>query len=135
MDRVLARRLENDDDFNKKLLSLVEDYLSLGQQATDYWSTEFDVAHDVLMCYAPLSKADLEQLERGHPKRFILPMIATQITTMTTFISQMLFGDAQPHKVEARGPEDEESAAHLNQLLRWNDEQQAGPQGTAAQGD
>lgn len=126
MDRVLARRLENDEEFNKQLLSLVEDYLTLGQQTADYWASEFDVAHDVLMCYAPLTKADLEQLERGHPKRFILPMIATQVTTMTTFIAQMLFGDSQPHKVEARGPEDEESAAYMNQLLRWNDEQQAG---------
>lgn len=126
MDRVLARRLENEEELPKKLLSLVEEYLKLGQSSADYWATEFDVAHDVLMCYAPLTKADLEQLERGHPKRFILPMTATQITTMTTFIAQMLFGDAQPHKVEARGAEDEIRASHLNQLLRWNDEQQAG---------
>jgi hypothetical protein len=126
MDRVLARRLENDEDFGRKLLSLAQDYLSLGQQSANYWAQEFDIAHDVLMCYAPITKEDLERLDRGHPKRFILPMTATQITTMTTFVAQMLFGDAQPHKVEARGPEDEESAAYLNQLLRWNDEQQAG---------
>lgn len=83
------------------------------------------MAHDIFMCYAPLTKKDLENLERGHPKRFILPMTTTQITTMTTFIAQSLFGDSAPHKVEARGPEDETAAEHINQLLRWNSDQQA----------
>lgn len=124
MDRFLARRLETDEDFQKKVSRLAKDYLGLGQQSVTYYTEEFDQAHDLLMCYAPLSKADLEQLERGHPKRFILPMSATQITTMTTFIAQMLFGDTQPWKVEGRGPEDEASAEHVNQLLRWNAEQQ-----------
>lgn len=124
MDRFLARRLEKDEDFRKKVSKLVTNYLSLGQQSVTYYMEEFDQAHDLLMCYAPLSKKDLEQLERGHPKRFILPLSATQITTMTTFIAQMLFGDTQPWKVEGRGPEDEPSAEHVNQLLRWNAEQQ-----------
>lgn len=126
MDPVLARRLESDEDFRKKIVSLVKDNIALGQQSIDYYADEFDVAHDLLMCYAPLSKKDLENLDRGHPKRFVLPMTATQITTMTTFIAQMLFGDAQPHKVTGRGPEDDTPSGHMNQLLRWNDEQQPG---------
>lgn len=124
MDRQLASRLEADEEFRKKIVKLAQDYLQLGQTNLDYYGPEYDVAHDLLMCYAPLTSSDLEQLDRGHPKRFVLPMAATQITTMTTFIAQMLFGDAQPHKVEGRGPEDEAPADHVNQLLRWNDEQQ-----------
>lgn len=124
MDRLLARRLENDIEFNDKLRKMVVDYLVLGQNSLNYWSEEFDAAHDILMCYAPLNKQDLEALERGHPKRFILPMTTTQISTMTTFIAQALFGETTPHKVEPRGPKDEVPAEHMNGLLRWNAEQQ-----------
>ena len=124
MDILLARKLESDEVFQKKVAKLVKDYLQLGQSTLNYWVDEFDAANDILMCYAPLSKPDLENLERGHPKRFVLPMTATQITTMTSFISQALFGDHSPHKVEGRGPEDETPAEHMNQLLRWNAEQQ-----------
>lgn len=124
MDRLLAKRLEKDEDFQKKIAKLAKDYITLGQTSLNYWVDEFDSAHDILMCYAPLTKTDLENLEKGHPKRFVLPMTSTQITTMTTFIAQVLFGDEVPHKVDGRGPEDEDSASHMNQLLRWNAEQQ-----------
>lgn len=124
MDPVLASRLETDEDFQKQVAKLVKDYVNLGLTSLHYWIDEFDAAHDILMCYAPLSKADLENLERGHPRRFLLPMTTTQIGTMTTFIAQALFGEAAPHKVEGRGPEDEVASEHMNQLLRWNAEQQ-----------
>lgn len=124
MDRVLAKRLESDEDFQKKVTKLVKDYVNLGLTTLNYYIDEFDAAWDVLMCYAPLAKADLENLERNHPRRFILPMTTSQISTMTTFLAQALFGEATPHKVEGRGPEDEVPAEHLNQLLRWNAEQQ-----------
>jgi hypothetical protein len=124
MDRLLARRLETDDDFQKRVAKLVKDYVNLGLTSLHYWIDEFDAAHDILMCYAPMTKQDLENLERGHPRRFILPMTTTQISTMTTFIAQALFGESTPHKVEGRGPQDEVPAEHMNQLLRWNAEQQ-----------
>lgn len=124
MDRILARRLESDEDFSEQVVKLAKDYLTLAQNSLNYWADEFDAAHDILMCYAPLTKDDLDRLEKGHPKRFVLPMTATQINTMTTFIAQALFGEATPHKVDGRGPEDEIAAEHVNQLLRWNAEQQ-----------
>lgn len=124
MDRLLARRLETDEDFEKKVAKLVKDYVNLGLSSLHYWIDEFDAAHDILMCYAPMTKQDLENLERGHPRRFILPMTTTQISTMSTFIAQALFGESTPHKVEGRGPKDEVPAEHMNQLLRWNSEQQ-----------
>lgn len=124
MDPLLARRLEDDEDFQKLISKLARDYVDLGLRSLNYWIDEFDAAHDILMCYAPISRKDLENLERGHPRNFILPMTATQISTMTTFVAQALFGEETPHKVEGRGPEDEVPAEHMNQLLRWNSEQQ-----------
>lgn len=124
MDPVLARRLEADKEFSGKITKLVKDYATHGFNAVANWSGEFDVAMDMINCYAPMTSKDFSALEKGHPKRFVLPMTATQITTMTTFVAQMLFGSDQPHKVEGRGPEDEMAAEHLNTLLKWNAEQQ-----------
>lgn len=124
MDRIFARRLERDEKFRSKLVKIARDYLKVGRDSLAYWSADFDVAYDLLSCYSPLAKQDFEQLERGHPKRFVLPMTATQITTMTTYVAQVLFGQDTPHKVEGRGPEDEVPAEFVNQLLRWNAEQQ-----------
>jgi hypothetical protein len=104
MDRLLARRIESDKDYRAKIVLKAKNYLKLGRDALAYWSSDFDTAYDTIMCYAPLAKKDLQLLERGHPKRFIWPMTATQITTMTTYISQVLFGQDTPWKVEGRGP-------------------------------
>lgn len=124
MDPLLANRLNTDEDFTKKVNKLVREYIQLGRNNLDYWSGDFDVAYDVMMCYAALTKKDYEDLADGHPKRFILPLTATQVTTMATYITQVLFGQETPHKVEPRGPEDEIPAEYMNQLLRWNAEQQ-----------
>lgn len=124
MDLQLVRKFERDLDFRSKIKKIALDYISLGKSALSYYSADFDYAYDMLLGYAAMTKEDLEKLERGHPRRFILPMVSTQITTMTTYIAQMLFGNAQPHKVAPRGPEDETSAEYINQLLRWNAEQQ-----------
>jgi hypothetical protein len=51
-------------------------------------------------------------------------MTATQITTMTTYIAQVLFGQETPWKVEGRRPQDDVPAELVNNLLRWNAEQQ-----------
>ena len=126
MDLLLARRIEKDKDFRAKMVKLAKDYLRLGRDALAYWSNDFDVAYDILQVYSPLTKKDLEQLERGNPKRYILPMTATQIETMTTYVSQVLFGQDTPNKVEGRRPQDEIPAEFVNQLLRWNSEQQPG---------
>lgn len=132
MDRNLARKLEagmsedsgETNSLHKKLTKLVQDYCRLGTSSVDHYVGEWDVAHDMLMAFAPLTKADIENLEKGHPKRWVLPMASTQLNVMTTFISQVLFGQDSPHKVEARGPEDEIPATHVNTLLKWNAEQQ-----------
>lgn len=124
MDRIVARRLGEDKDYRARLVKLAKDYLRTGRDALAYWSSDFDMAYDIMSCYSPLSKADMEAIERGHPKRYILPMTATQITTMSTFVAQTLFGQATPWVVEGRRPEDEVPAEFINQLLRFNAEQQ-----------
>jgi len=124
MDRLVARRLEKDKDYRARLVKLAKDYLKIGRDALAYWSSDFDLAYDILSCYSPMTKKDMEAMERGHPKRFILPMTATQVTTMSTYVAQTLFGQETPWKVEGRRPEDEVPAEFMNQLLRWNAEQQ-----------
>jgi len=124
MDPVLANRLEEDHDFRDKIKSLAQSYVDVGSSALYAHLAEFDVAYDMFYCYSPLSRTDLEMLDRGHPKRFVLPVAATEITTMSTYIAQMLFGTSNPHKVEARKPDDEKKADVMNVLLRWNSEQQ-----------
>lgn len=124
MDKVLASRLATNKDLRARMVKLAKDYLRIGRDALAYWSNDFDVCYDILSCYSPMTKKDIEALERSHPKRYILPMTATQITTMTTYIAQVLFGQETPWKVEGRRPEDDVPAELVNNLLRWNAEQQ-----------
>lgn len=124
MDKVLAHRLNTNKEVRARFVKLTKDYLRIGRDALAYWSNDFDVCYDILSCYSPMTKKDIEALERSHPKRYILPMTATQITTMTTYISQVLFGQETPWKVEGRRPEDDVPAELVNNLLRWNAEQQ-----------
>jgi hypothetical protein len=124
MDRLYARRLARDDDFRMKLTKLCKDYIKLGEDNLNFYSASFDAAHDAFQGYSRLSSKDLEALDRGHPRNFVLPVLSTQITTMATAIASALFADFQTHKTEGRSPEDENASDLMNQLLRWNDEQQ-----------
>lgn len=124
MDRVIAQRLENDENFSAKINLLIKNYIDAGLKTVNYYIDEFDAAHDIFMCYRPLNRKDLEMLDRGHPKQFILPMTTTQIDTMTVFLAQVLYGGYSPWIVEARNQEDELKADMMNQLHRWNAEKQ-----------
>lgn len=124
MSVVITARLESDEEFRKKLLKVVKDYVSYARSTLDYYTADFDAAHDILMCYAPLTRKDYLKLAKGHPKRFILPITATHIHTMTTFLTASLFGTESPHTVNPGGPEDDASARVMNSLLRWNSAQQ-----------
>jgi hypothetical protein len=124
MDKQLVRKFETDQVFRDKIAKLATDYVKLGRNAVDYYSGDFDYSYDMLMGYRALEKEDFDNLERGHPRRFMIPMVSTQVMTMATYISQMLFGQDTPHRVSPRGPEDEIPAEFMNQLLRWNAERQ-----------
>jgi hypothetical protein len=124
MDPVLARRLENDDNFRKKIKDLAEDYIKVGRGATEANFHFFDEALDLYNCHAALSKQDMETLDKGNPRRYILPMSATQAATAVSFIAATLFGERKPHKVESRTPGDAKQSDLMNMLLNWNAEQQ-----------
>lgn len=120
MDRILAEKLNQDVNFQRKLAKLVSSYIDAGTKTLNYYIDEFDTAHDVFNCYARLTRDDLEKLDRGHPRRFVLPMTATQITTMATYVAQILYGGPSPHVVDAMHEADEQTADLVNQLLAWN---------------
>lgn len=124
MDKQLVRKFETDKVFAENIAKVATDYVKLGRNAVDYYSGDFDFSYDMLMGYRSLEKEDFDNLERGHPRRFMVPMVSTQLITMATYVSQMLFGQETPHRVSPRGPEDEVAAEYVNQLLRWNSERQ-----------
>jgi hypothetical protein len=124
MPTSLTSRLDSDETFRKTVLKLGQDYITHARATLDYYTADMDAAHDILMCYATLTKQDYVSLAKGKPRRFILPITATHVHTMTAFITQSLFGDDNPHKVDAGGPDDEGAARLMNELLRWNSEQQ-----------
>lgn len=120
----LTPRLDDDEEFRKKLLKVIQDYVQNSRFTLDYYTSDFDAVHDILMCYATLTKQDYVKLAKGHPRRYILPITATHVHTMTSYLTQTLFGDASPHKVDPGTPESEAAARVMNGLLEWNAEQQ-----------
>ena len=124
MDKSLPHHLESDETLRMKIAKIAREYAKLGLDSLNYFVGDFDYCYDLLNCYAPLTKADFDKLERNEPRRYILPVASTQIVTLATIITQTLFGMETPHKVQGRGPEDEVPAEILSQLLRWKAEQQ-----------
>lgn len=124
MPKSLTGRLDTDEEFRKNLGKVVKDYITFARTTLDYYTADFDAAHDVLMCYSTLTKADYVKVAKGHPRRFVLPMTATHVHTMTSFVANALFGAGTPHKVDSGGPNDEHAAVMMNSLLEWNAEQQ-----------
>lgn len=121
----LTERLETDEKFRKDLLKIVQDYAMHGRVMLDYYMPDFDAAHDIIQCFATLTRKDYVQLAKGNPRRFTLPITTTHVHTMTTFLAASLFGTNSPHTVDAGTPESEAPARAMNLLLAWNASQQA----------
>jgi len=124
MPKSLTDRLDTDEKFRKEIQKCVQSYITFARTTLDYYTADFDAAHDVLMCYATLTKQDYTRIAKGHPRRFVLPMTATHVHTMTSFVANALFGTGNPHKVDPGGPDDDHPAVLMNSLLEWNAEQQ-----------
>ena len=130
MDKTIAAKLNpehplHSTELDRKLRRLAADYVQAGLNTLNYYVADMDAANDMVQCYAPLRRPTQDNLDRTAPDRFIHPMASTEITTLSTFISQILFGGATTRKVEPRNDEDEQGAKLVNQLLQWNDDQQA----------
>ena len=132
MDKIIAQRLNigqqptYDAEFAAKIAKAARDYIQAGLQTLEYYVTDLDAANDMVQCYAPVDSKKYQQqnYDRNKASNFIHPMAATEITTLTTFVSQILFGSQTSRRVEARKDEDEKAADAMNELLQWNDDQQ-----------
>lgn len=129
MDLLVARRLDaNSQSFDSELYNnlakLGRDYVRAGVSALDYYLPLFDVSNDLLHCLASINPKTVEKVDRGDPQNFIHPMAATELWTLATFVSQILFGGETARRVEPRNPDDEKKADIINELLAWNDAQQ-----------
>ena len=133
MDPSIAHRLDvkskaHDPAMYLKIAKAARDYINTGLQTLEYFVTDLDTANDMVQCYAPVNKNDWGSargtMNRNSPQNFIHPMASTEITTLATFISQILFGASTARRVEPRKDEDEKGADMMNELLQWNDDQQ-----------
>lgn len=129
MEKILAARLRQDSPFYdsqlaKKLAQVASQYVQHGLSAVQYHGDDMDAANDLYECYAPCTLAEYTARTRMSPRNFIYPMTCTQMTTLATFLSQILFGSETTRRVEGRTEMDEEPAKAMNQLLIWNDNQQ-----------
>ena len=127
MEITLARRLDQnnanfDEVLSGKLSKTAQQYLKAGVDILEYYATDFDAANDLVELYAQITKEDFES-NRNKPKNFRHPATATQMWTLATFLSQILFGGEVSRSVEPRKPDDEAAADAINELLSWNDAQ------------
>lgn len=129
MDAGLALRLDSrsplyESALFNKLARTAKNYTQAGISVLEYYIPDLDISQDMVNCYGPTRKHEFEKLNRGAPENFIHPMTATEVWTLATFVSQILFGGETTRRVEPRNPEDESKADIINELLRWNDNQQ-----------
>lgn len=98
--------------------------MTSGCNVLDFYLPDLDATQDAVNCFGPYRKKDWEKRDRSAIDNFIHPMTATEMWTLATFVSQILFGGETARRVEPRNPEDESKADLINELLRWNDNQQ-----------
>lgn len=129
MNPNIAIRLDNrrgnslyDAEFSSKISKTARDYIENGLQTLNYYLADFDAATDLVEMYAPIEdSANFSKLDRNLALNFRHPMTFTEMVTLTTFLSQILFGGEQARSVEAQGPDDATKADDVNALLAWND--------------
>lgn len=112
MDKLISLKLDKDsvhydDQLFRKVGQQARDYIDAGLQSLTYFVCDLDAANDAVQAYAPLlngfkNSGDFDKYDRVASRNFTLPMTATEITTLATFISQILFGGATSRQVEAR---------------------------------
>jgi len=130
VDKLLAARLNEtgpryDANLFSKLAKTAHEYIDAGTKSLGYHIPDLDAANDLVQCFSALTKDDFEKLDRNASRNFRHPCTATEISTLATFVSQILFGGPSARKVEPREDGDEDAAKAMNELLRWNDNQQA----------
>jgi len=130
VDKLLAARLNEEKptyepNLFAKLAHTAHEYIDAGTKSLGYHIPDLDAANDLVQCYSAITKDDFEKIDRNASRNFRHPCTATEISTLATFVSQILFGGPTARKVEPREDGDEDAAKAMNELLRWNDNQQA----------
>lgn len=129
MNKLIAKRLDNrkeniffDPELSKKIGTVARQYIDCGLAALNYAIPDYDAATDLVEMNAPVLDAKaFAAADRNSPINFRHPMTFTEMTTLTTFVSQILFGGEQARSVQAQGNDDEPKAEAINGLLSWND--------------
>lgn len=129
MDSSIALRLDSrknnphyDSEFANKIGKTTREYVESGLRSLNYFVADFDAATDLVEMYAPVEdSAAFSKIDRNSALNFRHPMTFTEMTTLTTFVAQILFGGEQARSVEAQGQDDAEKADDVNALLAWND--------------
>lgn len=134
MDESLALRLNSrsehyDSELYRKCARCVSEYAQNGLQTLSYYLQDFDAASDLANALASLptgsTAAQFDKLDRSASRNFAHPAGATQVDVLATAVSQILFGGESNRKVDARRENEESKADAINQLLTWNDQQNA----------
>lgn len=129
MDPLIAARI-NDVPGNKfydsrlylKLGNVARQYTDAGMAALNYAMADFDAATDLVEMAMPIVDANnYEKMDRNDALNFRHPATFEQMLTMTTFVTEILFGGEVARSVDATDPNHDEAAEAVNGLLAWND--------------
>lgn len=83
---------------------------------------DFDLATDLVEMAMPVTDvANYSKMDRHHASHFRHPATFEQMITMTTFVTEILFGGEVARSVEPQNPNHTEAAECVNGLLAWND--------------
>lgn len=129
MDQVIAVRLDSrqnnpyyDARFAGSIQQQGKDYMEAGVRVLNNAIADFDASNDIVEMLQPCENAtQFAALDRNSALAFRHPASFTQMLTLTTFVSQILFGAQQARSVEAQGEDDADKADDINALLAWND--------------
>lgn len=101
---------------------MARQYIDCGLSALNYYIPDFDAASDIFEMYAPVeNQQEFARGDRNSALNFRHPMTFTEMTTLATFVAQILFGGEQARSVEPRKDLDSNAADAINGLLAWND--------------
>lgn len=114
-----------DSAFAGRIANCARQYIDSGLSAISFWIADLDAAADLVNMYQPIEgdPQNYREMDRNGAIMFRHPMTFTECITLTTFVSQILFGGEQARTVDARKDEDQKAAEMINALLGWNDAQ------------
>lgn len=111
-----------DAELSRKLGTTARQFIDAGLSALNYYVADFDAATDLFEMLRPVDDSvAFAKSDRNAAICFRHPLTFTELTTLCTFIAQILFGGEQARAVEARRDDQEDSADAINGLLAWND--------------